>query len=240
MRNLILALGVVALAGTAQATDVKISLAELPNLSIKTADNKADGPYPNLLKLIDEYYEGGSFEMEIFAFGRSLNNIQTGAADAHVPLIQTASGDGPNFQYVDEPLWNVTFVVYSRKDNPISRDADFSKLKVDTLIGHEHFFDFKVGEVTSIETGLKKLVNKRTDAFIKEQDIVDSMIKANGYDTVHRALYEVWGSSMILPKTPAGDALNVAMTEAIRAAKKDERYKPTAEKVHNPYNDWQP
>ncbi len=240
MKILAAALGLICLVTPLQAANLTVSLAEIPGLAVSDGSGSAEGAMPRLLAIVDEYYEGGDFDFQVFPFGRSIQNVVTGKADVHAPLIDTGTGSPPDFQYISEPLLDVTFVIYSRRDAPLDASSDLSSLKVETMIGHSHFFDFAVDEVTSIEIGLKKLVNGRTDAFIMEQDAVDGLIKAQGMSDLHRAKYAVWDSTLIVPAGPEGDALNAALSAAVAKAKTDERYAVAAANVHAPFEDWQP
>lgn len=222
------------------ASNISVSLAEIPGTVNKEAGGAASGNLPDLLALIDEYYLEGDFEYGVYPFGRSINNVTAGRADAHAPLINTGSGDAPDFQYVREPIAQVTFVIYSNKSNPVTADADFSTLNVETMIGHAHFFGFPVSESASIESALKKVETGRVDAYIMAQDAVDGLIRAEGFEAVHRAKYATWGSSLLVAQGPDGDALNETISGAIKAAKADPRYQGAAEQMHAPYSDWQP
>ena len=240
MKKMAATLSMMCLMTPLYAAELSVSLAEIPGLAAPDGNGGAEGTLPHLLRIVDEHYDGGDFSYQVFPFGRSIQNVATRKSDVHAPLIDTGAGSPPEFQYIDEPLLDVTFVVYSRKDSPLNADSDFTALRVETMIGHAHFFDFAVDEVASIELGLKKLAKGRTDAFIMEQDAVDGVIKAEGMIDLHRAKYAVWDSTLIVPTGAEGDALNAALSAAVVAAKSDARYAAAAEQVHAPFQDWQP
>ncbi|WP_420415432.1 substrate-binding periplasmic protein [Roseibium sp.] len=240
MKRLLLLICVFLGVGSATAEDLKISLAEIPHLSYYDKNHKLVGAFPVLLKLLDEHYAAGNFKLTAFPFGRSINNVIVGKADAHVPLINTGSDTEQPYQYVDEPLLTVTFVIYSHMDKPVSKTADLSQLSIDTVIGHQQFFNFPIGEVVDFQTGLKKVVNKRIDAFIMEQDAGDSLIRLNGYNTLHRAHFRTWDSSIVVARNGRGAELNAKLSAAIRNLKADPRYKDAAHAVHAPFKEWQP
>ena len=170
--------------------DLKISLARVPGLTYVSDPTALDGPLPNLLSLVDKYYEDGSFDMQSYPFNRSISNVIEKRADVHAPLIRVAGDQPLEFRYVDEALLTVTFVIYSKKDTPLTADSDFSRYRVDTWIGHAEFFDFEVNEVTSIQSGLDRVSNGRSDALIMGQDPVDKLLRSTGkYDNIHRAHY---------------------------------------------------
>ena len=108
------------------------------------------------------------------------------------------------------------------------------------MSGHARFFDFPINEVTSIGTGLRKLANKRSNAFIMAQDAVDKLITQFEMNSLHREKYATWDSSMNVAKSARGDTLNDVLSAAIKAAKADPRYEPIARSIHGPYKHWQP
>lgn len=226
----------------AVAEDIKISLAEIPKSSFYNEEHQLVGGFPELLRLVDQYYLEGNLVLEAFPFARSINNVLVNKHDAHVPLpgIDSALKDDSEFQFVDEPLLEVAFVIYSHKDNPITRHDNLHQLSIDTLIGHTDFFDFKVGTVVTFETGLKKVINKRVDAFIMEQDVVDRLIRDTNLIAIHRSLYAALPTSLIVSKSDRGNDLNRALSSAIRRAKNDPRYHPITQTIHKTYIDWQP
>ena len=234
------ALALIWMSTSVAASELSVSLAELPGLAAQEPGGGVSGSLPKLIAIVDDHYPQADFALDVFPFARSIHNVSTGSADTHAPLINVGQVPNADFQYVNEPLLDVTFVIYSHKDAPVSDTSDFNALSVDTLIGHSQFFDFEIGEVKSLEIGLKKVAKKRIDALIMEQDAVDHLVKAMSMDVIHRAPYASWGSAMIVQKGPAGDKLNADLSAAIKKAKQDPRYAEASNAVHKPYDDWQP
>lgn len=229
-------LPLIAFLATPAVSGLPISLANLPVVQ-KDTELGATGPLPDLLRLIEEYYPE-DFSFEVYPFGRSIANVATGSYEAHAPLI--AVGTPSDFQFVDEPLNYVSFVIYSSDDTPVTADSAFSSLTVETAAGHAQFFDFEVSENPSIESALKKVASGRVDAFIMAQESTDHLLKSGDFPGIHRALFAELPASVIVTKGERGDALNEALTKAIRAAKKDPRYAVLSAKFHAPFEDWQP
>lgn len=240
VRCILLVLELVYWTSVSWAEDLTISMAEIPNLTYYDKDYSLAGDFPKLLSLLDEYYEDGALILNAYPFARSINNVVAGLADAHVPLIKADTKANLNFRHVDETLLDVTFVIYSHRDNPVSKYDDFTKLTVDTVIGHKQFFEFPVQEVIDFETGLKKVTNKRSDAFIMEQDAVDALIRSHSYNSIHRAHFQTWPSTLIVSKSPRGELVNKLLGRAIINMKSDPRYPTLARRIHTPFEDWQP
>jgi len=70
--------------GLAQARDLKVSLPyPLPGL----VDSPDKGIFVDLLKAMAEEYKGGKITWELFPFARSMENVEKGKADFHLPQL---------------------------------------------------------------------------------------------------------------------------------------------------------
>ncbi|HAO22932.1 MAG: hypothetical protein BWK80_14735 [Desulfobacteraceae bacterium IS3] len=136
------------------AKDLTASMAKLPVL----IEDKDTGAFVELVKAIGEVYTEGNIIREVYPFKRSLNNVIQGKADFHIPLIRNPliPESSLPFRYSSLPTGPVAFVIYSRKDNPITKQdiekaakkskSDFA-YKIDTLQGQK-----KVYELTELIT----------------------------------------------------------------------------------------
>jgi polar amino acid transport system substrate-binding protein len=57
---------------------------------------------------------------------------------------------------------------------------------------------------------------------------------------VHRALGVAFDDTIVIPKGPAGNEIDMILTKTLRALKRDGTWKLQYDKVHPPYDDWQP
>jgi ABC-type amino acid transport substrate-binding protein len=204
-----------------------------------------------LVKAIDEVYTEGEIIREVYPFKRSLENVTTGNADFHIPLIKNplVSEDKLPFRYSSVPTGPVAFVIYSHKDNPISKQDIVKAVetnpsqfpyKIDTLQGHTEFFNFPVIENHDFESALKRVSMKRIDAAIMPQEECDATLRKLNMKEIHRALYYEFDSMIVIPKGPKGDEIDKIITESLKKLKSDGRLDKINDKIHKPYIDWQP
>ncbi|QTA82784.1 Uncharacterized protein dnl_51680 [Desulfonema limicola] len=231
----------------ANARDLVASMGQLPVL----IEDKDKGPFVELVKAIDDVYTKGKIIREVYPFKRSLANVVDGKADFHIPLIKNplVSEDTLPFRYSSIPTGPVAFVIYSHKDNPLtkqdisdaadSRDIPFP-YQIDTLQGHADFFNFPVVENYDFESALKRVSIKRIDAIIMPQEECDSIIKKMKIKDIHRALYYEFDSMIILPKGIQGSETDLIITNALKQLKSEGQLEKINEKIHKPYIDWQP
>ena len=103
------------------AKDLKASVAYIPLL----AESPEKGAFVELVKAIDEVYTDGTISINIYPMPRSINNVVTGKADFHVPMMRSpyVSLDDKPFQFASQRMGTVCFVIYSHTEHPITKDA---------------------------------------------------------------------------------------------------------------------
>ncbi len=227
------------------AKDLKASLAYLPTL----VDSSDKGLFVDLVKAIDEVYTDGSIHIKVYPFVRSLYNIKKGNADFHLPMVRNPILDKNKhpYRYTSEIMGKVVFVIYSHKDNPITKRiilrgkplADFP-YKIETGRGMGKFFDFPIITTSAIDQSMKKIVARRIDGFIWAQEEADSVVKKLKIDTIHRAFYGKFDDVIVIPEGKQGDEIDHVLSQAIRTLKSTGRWQILHEKVHQPYLEWQP
>lgn len=226
------------------AKDLIASMAKLPVL----IEDKDTGPFVELVKAIGDVYTEGKITREVYPFKRSLNNVIHGKADFHIPLIKNPliPESSLPFRYSSLPTGPVAFVIYSHKDNPITKQViekaskkDFP-YKIDTLQGHTELFDFPTIENYDFESALKRILIKRIDAAIMPQEECDSVIRKLKLKDIHRSLYYEFDSMIVISKDKHGDEVDKILTHALEKLKADRRLEKINEKIHKSYIDWQP
>jgi polar amino acid transport system substrate-binding protein len=249
-RTVWIALAIVGLCGSAPdvaaARDISVSMAQIPNL-IDSAD---EGPFVELVKAIDEAYEGGTLTRRMFPFTRSIENVVRGLADCQIPMFRNPDVDGASlpYRFLSEPLGTVSVVLYSHVDRPLEGTALQASLrgggplpyKVETLRGSSEFGAFTKSYTDSIEQGLRRVAAGRIDAFFMVQDEGDYVLRKLKLKTIYRSLYRSFDDVMVIPKGARGDDLDRELSGAIRSLKASERWNPIYYKIHRPYDAWQP
>ncbi len=222
--------------------DLVASLAQLPIHSQMGADGAPEGGFVEIVKAIDQVYDDGDISIRLFPFARSLFNVQSGAADFHIPLIRTPHVDVRElpFSYVSKRITEVIFVLYSRADRPPLAPSDLDGLAIETQNGHKGLFGFAIDEVHSIAAGMAKLLAGRSDGFIMEQEAVDDYIRRHQITNIRRALYAKWDSCIVIPKGPRQAQLDQTLSRALEKLEASGALARINQSIHQPYQDWQP
>src|SRR5689334_19131499 len=100
----------------AGATDLRISLPLLPPM----VESRDKGPLAQLAKAIArEWKEGKVTILGPVPFDRSVDNVVSGKADVHFPLIESPGRDEEDlpYRFSSATLYEVPFALYARKDN---------------------------------------------------------------------------------------------------------------------------
>jgi polar amino acid transport system substrate-binding protein len=200
------------LCGVAPAADLRISLPILPPM----VDEKGKGPLGELARAIArEWKEGRATIIGPVPFEQSVENVVAGRADLHFPLISSPArleADLP-FRYSTVALYEVPFALYSHRGNGrIDRAsltlANLSRLRIETDRAHARLFYFPLNEAADIESGLHRVEAGDIDGFLFSANATDPVLKRLKLPSVVKTPYRRFNSMMVLPKGPAGDALD--------------------------------
>jgi ABC-type amino acid transport substrate-binding protein len=200
------------LCGAAAAADLRISLPILPPM----VDEKGKGPLGDLARAIArEWKEGRATIIGPVPFDQSVENVVAGRADVHFPLMSSPARHDEDlpFRYSTQGLYEVPFALYSRRDNArVDRSsltlAMLSKLRVETDRAHARLFYFPLGEATDIENGLHRVEAGDIDGFLFSAYATDRVLKQIKLPNIVKTPYRRFTSMMVLPKGPAGEALD--------------------------------
>ncbi len=111
--SIIVVICLCSIVGTAQARDLKISLPFIPPL----VESKEKGILVDLCKAMAEEYKDGKITWDVVPFPRSLENVEMGRADFHMPYITPKNPQRIPFQYGTDVLFKAIFVLYTNKNN---------------------------------------------------------------------------------------------------------------------------
>jgi len=230
--------------GLASARDLKASMAFLPDI-LETPDK---GVFVDLVKAIDDVYEG-NIERNVYPFPRSIDNVISGKADFHLPMIRNkvVPLESLPYAYTTEKMGDVCFVIYSHKDKPITveriREAQKTTpfpLNIESGGGFLDYFDFPISESLGVESSLQKVDLKRADAFIFAQEECDFVIKQLKLKNVHRELYDKYDDVLVIPKGEKGIEIDKILSGCLVKLRSTGRLQTLHKKVHVPYQEWQP
>ena len=233
------------LSSPAMSRDLKASLAFLPEI----LESPEKGVFVDFVKAIDEVYTGGKIDIQVYPFNRSVENVINGKADFHLPMIKNPIIPESKlpFRHVSAKTGVVVMVLYSRKDNIITaeminkaKDLKEFPYKVETDAGIKDFFEFPVIGSSSIEQSFAKLLKGRIDAFLFAQEESDFALKKMNVKDVHREFFKDYDDVIIIPKGPEWDEVDQILTDALNKLKASGKLEALHDKIHVPYQDWQP
>ena len=231
--------------GAIRAQDLKASLAYLPKIS----ESPDKGAFVDLVKAIGGVYTSGTIQISVSPMARSIDNVISGGADFHIPMIRNTVVPSSALPYKcsTEALGKVVFVIYSNKAKPITlnmlkaaKDQKPFPYQFESGRGLEAFFDFPVTPSNAIDQSLKKVDAGRVDGFIWAQEEADYTVRTLGLKNVHRAIYFAFDDIIVLPKGPKGDKLDAEFTKLIKLLRESGKLQKLYATIHLPYNDWQP
>lgn len=221
----------------AQATaPIVASLARMPI----HAPSHAEGIQVELVKALAKA-SGTDITYNIFPFARSVNNVETGQADFHLPLIRNTvvADDDLKFFYSRETIFHVNFVLYTRKGSGVTPD-NLARHVIATDRAHVDYFPFHVVPSNSIELSLKMLSIGRIDGYIFADSATDPVLKALELRNIQRHFYQRFEVKIIYPRTERGYLVALTLSKALEKLKDSGALARIEGPVDLPYNNWQP
>lgn len=224
--------------GPVQAKDLKASLPMIPPL----VESKDKGILVDLLKAMAEEYKGGKITWEVFPFKRSMENVEKGRADFHMPQLVNPkiSPDKLPFQWSSDVIFKVVFALYSNKNNKDINPKNVSKFRCETDLGTMDFFDFKIAGSPDIESSLKKVDLGRLDAWIFAMPESDLALKKLQPKNIKRWEYAKYDVRIVLSKGPGGKETDKILSDLIKKLKANGKYqKIMAPILDQKFDPWQ-
>lgn len=214
---------------------LKASLGQLPIYS----ESPEKGILVDLIKAI-ETESGKQISISVMPFARSINNVITGDADFHMPLIAPGNAaDGLDYAYSTATIFHVNFVLYTKKNSGITKD-NLKNAKVETDIAHTNYFDFNITGSANPEQSLKKVNAGRIDAFVFADFAMDPLIKKNDLTNIKRDLYRTYEVKIVLPKGGTGGTTDTLLSQTIEKIRAKGEYEKIMGIALAPYDNWQP
>ena len=231
---------------SAHARDLNASLPYLPSV-LETSER---GAFIDLVKAIDDVYTEGRIVIKIYPFQRSLYNVVSGNADFHLPMFKNPAipPEQLPFRHISVPMGNVVLVLYSHIDHPLTKE-DLLKAKfispypyvIETDRGLvESLNEIPIQGQSSVKQMFQKLDAKRIDGFIFAQEDTDAVLKELRLKSIQRTFYLELGDFILVQKSDRGDEVDRILSQALRILQSQGRLQPLHQKIHRPYQDWQP
>jgi polar amino acid transport system substrate-binding protein len=223
-----------------QAKDLKASL---PCPLAPLVESKDKGILIDLLKAMQEEYKDGKITWDVFPFKRSMENVEKGKYDFHMPQLVNPkiSADKLPFQFSSDVIFKVIFALYSNKNNKEINPKNVSQFKIETEMGTMDFFDFKVAGSPDIGSSLQKVDLGRIDGWIMAMPESDMALKKLGLKNIKRWEYAKYDARIVLPKGPEGKETDKILRDLIKKLKANGKY----QKIMGPildqkFDPWQP
>jgi polar amino acid transport system substrate-binding protein len=224
----------------AQARDLKVSLPLLPPM----VESKDKGILVDLLKAMAEEYKDGKITWDVFPFARSIDNVEKGRADFHMPLITPKNPGKLQFQFSTEDIYKVLFILVTNKNNKDINPKNLSKYKVETDQGNKSVLDAEIPNITgspSIESSLQKLDIGRIDAWIFSMGATDKVMKKLALKNLKRWEYEKYDVKAVLPLGEKGKEVDKIFSELVKKLKASGKYqKIMGPMLDQKFDPWQP
>lgn len=233
----------------AHAAEEKIPLNATMPIIPAQIESTGTGPFVDLVKIIVAQTDR-PVSINLMPWNRSIENVINGKADFHIPAIRVPADRAAQDKYIfsSESLGKVSFVIYSNIKRPITKEMIINglsqpepypyTLEAPPLV--EHTFEFPTLPSSDIDNSLQKVLKGRIDALIWAQEESDSAVKKLGLKNIVRNHLADYEDTIIIADTEKGRALDKLLSKAIAQARQSGALSATYEKVHRPYNNWQP
>lgn len=212
------------------------SLARMP----VHAPSKTEGIQVELVKALARV-SGEEITYDVFPFARSVNNVESGRADFHIPLIRNAvvAENDLKFFYSRETLFHVNFVLYTRKGSDVTID-NLAHCVIASDRAHVEYFPFHVQPSNNIELSLRMLSMGRIDGYIFADTATDPVLKSIHLTNIQRQSYQRFDVKIIYPRTARGSQVAVVLSKALGKLKESGELAQIEKPVDLPYDNWQP
>ena len=227
--------------GQAQARDLVVSLPFIPPL----AETKDKGILVDLVKAMAEEYKDGKITLlGVFPFPRSLENVEKGKADFHMPYITPTNPQRIPFQYSTDVIFKVMFILCTNKNNKEINPTNLTKYKIETDEGVKYILDApipNIGGFPSIESSLQKVNMGRIDGWVMAMPETDMALKKLGLKNIKRWEYKKFDVKALLPLGSKGKEVDKILVDLIKKLKANGKYqKIMAPILDQTYDNWQP
>jgi polar amino acid transport system substrate-binding protein len=224
----------------AQARDLKASL---PFPLAPLVESKDEGILVDLLRAMAEEYKDGKITWEVAPFQRSMENVQSGKADFHMPQLVNPklSPDSLPFAFSSESIFEVIFALYTNKNNKDINPSNASSYKIESNLGTMNFFDFKVSGSSDVESSLRKVDLGRIDGWLFAMPESDMLLKKLGLKNIKRWEFAKYDVRIVLHKDAQGKEVDKILSNLIQKLKASGKYqKIMAPILNQKFDPWQP
>jgi polar amino acid transport system substrate-binding protein len=217
---------------------LRVSLGRLPAI----ADSPEIGILPDLFRAYQKVYPEGTLKIDVVPFKRSIENVLTGKADLHGPILKdpTKTEKELGFSLSDANIWTVTFALYVNRNKKPVDPKHLEGLRIETDSAHVGYFNFPVQPSSCLECSLKKVDSGRIDGFIFAALECDTIIKKTGLKNIKSHFFRTYEGKFILPVGEQGQKTNKIISQLTDRVRKNGDYQKALGPILRYYENWKP
>lgn len=224
----------------ANAPDLRIHAVLLPGV----IDSSTQGPFIDLIRVLDEAYLAGTFQIKAYPLARVLDNLKHQLCDVGFPSLRMGNDEGLPYRFSTESVGKVSFVLYVNRESPLTRaqiEAAAAQGKAAYRIEAPSIhWGFDVSPLLTLESALKKVSMGRLDALLWAQEEADMTLRQLGLDNIRRIHFGDFEDVFMLERSQRGHFADQVLTQTIRKLRASGRLQEIYRHIHRPYVDWQP
>jgi ABC-type amino acid transport substrate-binding protein len=222
--------------------DIVVGAGLIPGM----VNSSTDGVMVDLIKAMAAAYKDGSMAVRAMTVGRLDVELAEGLVDMSMPYIRMRPNDDVNFnfRFTRQSYGKVSFVLYSRKAAPVTKEAITRAVvrqpfpfKIESA---EFDWGFPVTQFLSFESAFKKLSSGRIDAFLWAQEEADEELRRQGDKSIVRELFGVYDDVFAVQRNARGDFVEKVYEETLEVMRKSGKLKEIYSRIHLPFEPWQP
>ncbi|MFZ5484321.1 MAG: ABC transporter substrate-binding protein [Pseudomonadota bacterium] len=209
-------------------------------------DSADSGPLIDLVRALDQHYPEGSIQIHAYPVARALTQVGAGQADLVFPAMRLSPEAEARlpYRFSTEAMGRVSFVLYSHSGRALTRDDLIAAAQRGNpyVIEAPPFSDWGVPTrpLVSFESAFRKIAARRIDGLLWAQEEADSVLRGLGLHGVQRIHYADFDDVFIVPRGPRGDFVDQILTRALRSLRASGQLAGLYQRVHQPFQDWQP
>lgn len=216
---------------------ITVNVARIPVL----AETAEKGVLVDLLKAISRE-TNTPITISVLPISRSIQQVQRGEVDLHIPaIIPDSTVNQDDFYFTEAVIFNDNFVLYTNINNDISiADLGDTKLDIRSIGPAVKLYGFPTTPTASAESAFRMLNRQRIDGFILSDTVGDVVLSEMKLSTIKRQLYKVYSIGGILQQEKRNGRADKILQKGIKILKQKGFYAENLPMLGLPYNDWQP
>ncbi len=224
-----------------QHPDLLVTGGLIPGL----ADSAVLAGFIELIDALNDGYPQGKIEFRHVLSSNAYIDVAEGRADVAFPAMRldATTEQSLPYRFASESIGRVSMVLYSHKDRPLTRErvveaaARGQAYQIESVPSG---LGLPLQAITDFESAFEKIAHGKIDGLIWAQEEADLALRKLGATQFHREHFDDFDDTFVVAKSPRGDFVDAILSEAIRHLRASGRLSKLHQKIHRPYQDWQP